>query len=134
MKFPVGHSSLVYARGYLFFGSDSRLFARAFDEATLEFVGEPIELLRGIPITQLGRMPFWCRRTDRLPCGRTWRHAGHIAVAHGDGVTTSVVETPARYLGLALAPDARRLAVSRRNAIAGRTSESGISPDPRRRS
>ena len=38
--------------------SGSRLFARAFDEATLELVGEPIDLLVDIPITQLGRMPF----------------------------------------------------------------------------
>ena len=35
------------------------------------------------------------------------------------GATASVVETPARYLGLALAPDARRLAVSRRNSNGG---------------
>ena len=45
MKIHLNPSSLVYTRGYLFFGRDSRLFARAFDESTLDFVGEPVELL-----------------------------------------------------------------------------------------
>src|SRR6185312_9025637 len=57
MKVHLNPTSLVYTRGYLFFGRDSKLFARAFDEATLEFAGEPIELLAGIPISQLGRLP-----------------------------------------------------------------------------
>src|SRR5690606_34243988 len=58
MNVHLNPSSLVYTRGYLFFGRDSKLFARAFDESTLDFVGEPVELLAGIPVTQLGRMPF----------------------------------------------------------------------------
>jgi Tol biopolymer transport system component len=120
MKVHLNPSSLVYTRGYLFFGRDSKLFARAFDEATLEFVGEPIELLTGIPITQLGRMPFSVSAAGPLA---VWPYPGGTPATlrwfTEMGASAPVVETPARYVGLALAPDARRLAVSRRNVNGG---------------
>jgi serine/threonine protein kinase len=120
MRVDLNPSSLVYTRGYLFFGRDSKLFARAFDEATLEFAGEPIELIAGIPVTQLGRMPFSVSAAGPLAM---WRYPGGTPATlrwfTETGASVPVVETPARYVGLALAPDARQLAVSRRNANGG---------------
>ena len=129
MKFPSDASSLVYARGYLFFGSGSRLFARAFDEATLEFVGESIDLLESIPRTQLGRMPFSVSADGPLA---VWPYlAGTPATLQWlteTGVTASVVETPARYLGLALAPTPGGSPSHDATAMVGRTSGSGSRP------
>jgi eukaryotic-like serine/threonine-protein kinase len=120
MKVALNPSSLVYAGGHLFFGKDSKLFARAFDEATLEFVGEPIELLADIPVTQLGRMPFSVSAAGPLA---VWPYPGGTPATlrwfTETGASVPVVETPARYAGIALAPDARRLAVSRRKVTGG---------------
>jgi serine/threonine protein kinase len=120
MKIHLNPSSLVYTRGYLFFGKDSTLFARAFDEATLEFVGEPVALLAGIPVTQLGRMPFSVSAAGPLA---VWPYPGGAPATlrwfTETGASAPVVETPARYVGLALAPDAGQLAVSRRHVHGG---------------
>ncbi len=120
MKVPLNPSSLVYTRGHLFFGKDSKLFARVFDEATLEFVGEPIELLAGIPVTQLGRMPFSVSAAGPLA---VWPYPGGTPATlrwfTETGESVPVLETPARYAGIALAPDAKRLAVSRRKVTGG---------------
>lgn len=113
-------SSLVYSGGYLFFGRDSKLFARAFDEVTLEFVGEPVELLAGIPVSQLGRMPFSVSAAGQLA---VWPYRGGTPASlrwfTETGASTPVAETAARYVGVALTADARRMAVSRRNANGG---------------
>jgi serine/threonine protein kinase len=120
MKVQQNPSSLVYSRGYLFFGRDSKLFARAFDEATLEFVGEPIELLAGIPISQLGRMPVSVSAAGPLA---VWPYRGGTPASlrwfTETGASTPVVEAPARYVGVALTADARQMAVSRRNVNGG---------------
>ncbi len=120
MKVQQHPSSLVYAGGYLFFGRDSKLFARAFDERTLEFVGEPIELLAGMPITQLGRMPFSVSAAGPLA---VWPYPGGtpatLRLFTETGASVPVVETPARYVGLALTPNAESLAVSRRRVNGG---------------
>jgi len=120
MKLPLNPSSLVYTRGHLFFGKDSKLFARVFDEATLEFVGEPVELLAGIPVTQLGRMPFSVSAAGPLA---VWPYPGGTPATlrwfTETGASVPVLETPARYAGIALAPDAKRLAVSRRKVTGG---------------
>lgn len=117
MRTPFNPTSLGYARGHLFFGRESRLFARAFDEATLQLTGEPIELLEDIPITQLGRMPFAVSAAGPLA---VWPYAGGTPATlqwfTDASAGETVVEKPARYVGLALAPDGRRIAVSRRNA------------------
>jgi eukaryotic-like serine/threonine-protein kinase len=120
MKVQLNPSSLVYTRGYLFFGRDSKLFARAFDEARLEFAGEPIQLLAGIPVTQLGRMPFSVSAAGPLA---VWPYPGGTPATlrwfTDTGASTPVVETLARYVGVALAADGRRIAVSRRNVNGG---------------
>ena len=120
MDMHLNPSSLVYARGYLFFGRDSKLFARAFDESTLEFAGEPVELLAGIPVTQLGRMPFSISAAGPLA---VWPYPGGTPAVlrwfTETGAAAPVVETPARYVGVALAADAMRFAVSRRNVNGG---------------
>ena len=121
MNIDLNPTSLVYTRGYLFFGKDSKLFARAFDEARLEFVGDPIELLADIPISQLGRMPVSVSAAGPLA---VWPYRGGTPATlrwfTETGESTPAVETPpARYVGVALTPDARRLAVSRRNVNGG---------------
>ncbi|AMY09484.1 Serine/threonine-protein kinase PrkC [Luteitalea pratensis] len=120
MKVPLRISSLGYTHGYIFFGQDASLFARAFDERTLEVSGEPIELLTGIPITQLGRMPFSISAAGPLAF---WRYAGGTPATLQwlieDGRTEPAIEGPARYVGFDLAPDGRRLAFSRRNVDGG---------------
>jgi hypothetical protein len=58
MKFPVRISSLAYVPGYIFFVQDASLFARPFDEKRLEFAGEAIRVLDGIPVSGPGRAPF----------------------------------------------------------------------------
>lgn len=120
MKVSLNPSSLVYTRGYLFFGRDSKLFARPFDESTLDFVGEPVELLGGIPVTQLGRMPVSVSAAGPLA---VWPYPGGTPATlrwfTETGASVPVVETPERYVGVALSGDARRLAVSRRSVDGG---------------
>ena len=58
MKFPVRISSLAYVPGYIFFVQDATLFARPFDEKRLEFTGEPIRIVDGIPVMGPGRAAF----------------------------------------------------------------------------
>jgi Tol biopolymer transport system component len=117
MRMPLNPTSLVYAGGYLFFGRNSRLFAHAFDESTLQLAGEPIQLLEDIPISRLGRMPFSASAAGPLA---VWPYAGGTPATlqwfTDASVGETVVEKPARYVGLALAPDGNRIAVSRRNA------------------
>jgi hypothetical protein len=55
MTFPVRMSSLAYVPGYILFVQDASLFARPFDETRLEFAGEAIRLLDGIPVTGPGQ-------------------------------------------------------------------------------
>jgi Tol biopolymer transport system component len=120
MKAPLRASSLVYVRGYLFFGRDSKLFARAFDETTLDFAGEEVEVLADVPITQLGRMPFTVSAAGPLA---VWPYPGGTPATlrwfTETGTATPVVDTPARYLGMAVSADATRLAVSRRTVTGG---------------
>ncbi len=108
-------SSLDYVPGYvLFIDQDGGLFARAFDEARLEFSAEPIRMLDGIPITGPGRAPFSASATGVLAY---WPYAvGTPAVLQWfdrDGRTSAAVATPARYLSFRLSPDGRQLAFSR---------------------
>ena len=58
MKFPVRISSVAYVPGYILFVQDSTLFARPFDEQRLEFSGEPVRVVDGIPVIGFGRAPF----------------------------------------------------------------------------
>ncbi len=66
MKFPVRISSLAYVPGYIFFVQDATLFARPFDETRLEFSGEPIRIVDGIPVMGPGRAPFSVSATGVL--------------------------------------------------------------------
>jgi serine/threonine protein kinase len=120
MKVPVRISSLGYTRGYLFYGQDASLFARSFNETTLEVSGVPVHLLDGIPITQLGRMPFSVSAAGSLAF---WPYGGGMPATlqwfGDDGRVGPPIDAPARYVGVALAPDGQRAAFSRRNADGG---------------
>jgi serine/threonine protein kinase/Tol biopolymer transport system component len=120
MQVPVRISSIAFARGYLFYGQDTSLFARAFDESTRTFTGDPIELVKDVPITGLGRTPFSVSAAGPLV---VWRYPGGTLASvrrfSETGESQSMIEAPARYVGLAMAPDGRRLAFSRRNPDGG---------------
>ena len=120
MKFPVRASSLAYVPGYVFFVQDATLFARPFDEKHLEFSGEPIRLLDGIPVTPPGRAPFSVSPTGLLAY---WTYPGGTPAVlqwfERDGRTSAAVDTPAKYVGFSLSPDARRVVVSRRGPDGG---------------
>jgi serine/threonine protein kinase len=114
MKFPVRISSLAYVPGYILFVQDSTLFARPFDERRLQFSGEPVRVVEGIPVIGFGRAPFSVSAAGVLAY---WRNAvGTPSVLEWfdrDGRASPAVDTPAQYIGFAISPDGRQLALSR---------------------
>jgi eukaryotic-like serine/threonine-protein kinase len=115
MTFPVRISSLAYVPGYVLFVQDASLFARPFDETRLEFAGEAIRLVAGIPVSGPGRASFSVSASGVLAY---WPYpAGVPAALHWlgrDGRESSpAVKPPAQYAGFALSPDAQRLVFSR---------------------
>jgi eukaryotic-like serine/threonine-protein kinase len=120
MKFPVRISSLAYVPGYVFFVQDATLFARPFDERRLEFSGEPIRIVDGVPVMGPGRAPFSVSAAGVLAY---WPYpVGTPAVLQWferNGRASVAVDTPAQYGGFALSPDARQLVFSRAGASGG---------------
>ena len=114
MKFPVRISSVAYVPGYILFVQDSTLFARRFDEQRLEFSGEPVRVVDGIPVIGFGRAPFSVSAAGVLAY---WPYAvGTPSVLQWfdrGGRASLAVDTPAQYIGFALSPDGRQLALSR---------------------
>jgi serine/threonine protein kinase len=120
MTFPVRISTLGYAPGYVFFVQDSTLFARPFDEQRLEFSGDPIPIVDGIPITHPARAPFSVSAAGVLAY---WPYPlGTPAVLRWferDGRASSAVDAPAQYRGFALSPDGHQLMSSRLGETGG---------------
>jgi serine/threonine protein kinase/Tol biopolymer transport system component len=120
MKFPVRVSSLAYVPGYVFFVQDAALFARAFDETRLDFSGDAIQILDGIPVTGPGRASFSVSAAGVLAF---WPYpVGMPAVLRWferDGRTSPAMDAPAQYVGFALSPDGRRLVFSRTTGNGG---------------
>jgi serine/threonine protein kinase/Tol biopolymer transport system component len=114
MTFPLRISSLAHVPGYIFFVQDGALFARAFDEKRLEFSGDAIHVLDGIPVTGPGRAPFSVSAAGVLSY---WPYqVGTPAVLRWferNGRSVPVVDSPAQYVGFSLSPDARQLVFSR---------------------
>ncbi|HEY0709152.1 MAG TPA: hypothetical protein VGG33_20245 [Polyangia bacterium] len=114
MKFPVRISSVAYVPGYILFVQDSTLFARPFDEQRLEFSGEPVSVADRIPVIGFGRAPFSVSAAGLLAY---WPYAvGTPSVLRWfdrQGRVSAAVDTPAQYIGFALSPDGRQLALSR---------------------
>jgi eukaryotic-like serine/threonine-protein kinase len=114
MKFPVRISSVAYVPGYILFVQDSTLFARPFDERRLEFSGEPVRVVDGVPVIGFGRAPFSVSAAGVLAY---WPYAvGTPSVLRWfdrNGRASAAVDTPAQYIGFAISPDGRQLALSR---------------------
>jgi eukaryotic-like serine/threonine-protein kinase len=114
MKFPVRISSVQYVPGYILFVLDSTLFARPFDEQRLEFSGAAIRVVDGIPVIGFGRAPFSVSAAGVLAF---WPYAvGTPSVLQWfdrAGRPSPAVDTPAQYIGFAISPDGRQLALSR---------------------
>ncbi len=115
MTFPVRISSLAYVPGYVFFVQDASLFAQPFDEQRLEFAGDAIRLLDGIPVSGPGRASFSVSASGVLAY---WPYpAGVPATLHWFGrdgrKSAPAVNSPAQYAGFALSPDGQRLVFSR---------------------
>jgi len=120
MKFPVRISSLAYVSGFVFFVQDATLFARPFDERRLEFSGDPIPIVDGVPVMGPGRAPFSVSAAGVLAY---WPYpVGTPAMLHWferNGRASVAVDTPAQYAGFALSPDASQLVFSRAGASGG---------------
>lgn len=114
MKFPVRISSVAYVPGYILFVQDSTLFARPFDEQRLEFSGKPVRVVDGVPVIGFGRAPFSVSAAGVLAY---WPYAvGTPSVLQWfdrAGRASAAVDTPAQYIGFAISPDGRQLALSR---------------------
>jgi serine/threonine protein kinase len=114
MTFPVRISSVAYVPGYILFVQDSTLFARPFDEQRLAFSGEPVRVVDGIPVIGFGRAPFSVSAAGVLAY---WPYAvGTPSVLRWfdrNGRASAAVDTPAQYIGFAISPDGRQLALSR---------------------
>jgi dipeptidyl aminopeptidase/acylaminoacyl peptidase len=115
MTFPVRISSLASVPGYILFVQDASLFARPFDETRLEFAGEAIRLVDGVPVTGPGRASFSVSASGVLAY---WPYPSGIpAVLKWFGrngqESSPAVNPPAQYAGFALSPDGQRLVFSR---------------------
>ena len=115
MTFPVRISSLAYVPGYIFFVQDASLFARPFDEKRLEFCGEAVRVLDGIPVSGPGRAPFSVSASGVLAY---WPYPAGVPTAlHWFGrdgrASLPGGEPDGPYAGFALSPDAQRLVFSR---------------------
>jgi eukaryotic-like serine/threonine-protein kinase len=114
MKFPVRISTLAYVPGYILFVQDATLFARPFDEQRLEFSGEPVRVVDGIPVIGFGRAPFSVSSAGLLAY---WPYAvGTPSVLQWfdrGGRRSAAIAIPAQYIGFAVSPDGRQLALSR---------------------
>ena len=115
MTFPVRISSLAQVPGYILFVQDTSLFARPFDETRLEFAGEAIRLVDGIPVSGPGRASFSVSASGVLAY---WPFPSGVAAAlHWFGrdgrESPPAVNSAAKYAGFALSPDAKRLVFSR---------------------
>jgi Tol biopolymer transport system component len=114
MKFSVRSSALAYVAGYIFFVQDAVLFARPFDEQRLEFSGEPVRVVEGIPVMGPGRAPFSVSAAGVLAY-RSYP-SGTPAVLRWfdrEGRGSVAVDRPAQYLGFSLSPDGRQVTFSR---------------------
>jgi hypothetical protein len=114
MAFPVNVSSLAYVPGFVLFVQDGVLFARPFDERRLEFTGEAMRVLDGIPVNGPGRAPFSVSPAGVLAF---WTEpVGTTAVLRWfarDGRKSPAIDIPAKYFGFDLSSDGRELAIAR---------------------
>jgi Tol biopolymer transport system component len=120
MTFPVRSSALVYASGHVFYVQDRVLFARPFDQERLAFSGDAMRVLEGVPVVGNGRAPFSVSAAGMLAYSPS--AIGAPAVLQWferDGRASATIDSPARYLGFALSPDARQLLFSRMDENGG---------------
>lgn len=114
MKFPVRISSLAVVAGHVLFVQDGALFARPFDDTRLEFSGDAVRILDGIPVTGPGRAAFSASSAGVLAY---WPYPVGTPVVlrwyDQNGQTSPAVETAAQYIGFSLSPNARQLLFSR---------------------
>jgi serine/threonine protein kinase len=105
---------LAYVPGFLLFVRDGTLIARRFDEARLEVLNEEFRIVDAIPVC-CGSWDPWSVSGNGVLV--YWASPlGHDAVVRQyarDGTATTVINTPARYSGLSLSPDDRRVSFTR---------------------
>jgi Tol biopolymer transport system component len=105
---------LAYVPGFLLFIRDGVLIARRFDESRREVLNDEFRIVEGIPAC-CGSWDPWSVSANGVLT--YWRSSfGHDSVLRQyarDGTSTIVVNTPARYSGLSLSPDNRRLSFTR---------------------
>ena len=108
-------SNAVYAAGHLIFGRQSALFAQPFDSVRLEATGEPRHLADGLGIgcctplsfqfsASVRVLSFWSG-SNNSQAQLTWLDRG--------GKRLEVVGEPGNTMGIALAPNGRRVVLER---------------------
>ena len=105
---------LAYVPGFLLFMRNGALIARRFDEARVEVLNEEFRIVDAIPaccgswdpwsVSANGVLTYW-----RSPLG----HDSVVRRYARDGTSTTVIDAPARYSGLALSSDDRRVSFTR---------------------
>jgi Tol biopolymer transport system component len=105
---------LAYVPGFLLFMRSGALIARRFDEARLEVLEQEFRIVDAIPaccgswdpwsVSANGVLTYW-----RSPLG----HDSVVRRYARDGSSTTIIDTPARYSGLSLSPDERRVSFTR---------------------
>lgn len=114
-------SALGYTPGYILYVEDTVLYARPFDDDRREFSGEPLRIVDGIPVSGPGRAPFSVSANGVLAYSPN--AIGDVAALQWferDGRPGAVAAPPANYSGFSIAPDGRRLVLSRWDASGGR--------------
>jgi serine/threonine protein kinase/Tol biopolymer transport system component len=111
-------SRMEYADGYVFFGQDSSLFARPFDESQLVLTGEPTRIAEGLgfstgdtssyafSVSPLHTLVYW---------GGPWQQATQLTWFTRAGQRLGTVGEPGEYMGFALSPKSEQQAVLERH-------------------
>ena len=105
---------LAYVPGFLLFMRAGALIARRFDEARLAVLNDEFRIVDAIPaccgswdpwsVSGNGVLTYW-----RSPSG----HDSVVRRYARDGTSTTIIDAPARYSGLSLSPDDRRVSFTR---------------------
>jgi Tol biopolymer transport system component len=122
-------SSATYASGHLLFVLDGELVAQPLNLATLQLSGEAVPV--GLRVSASSAMNAAVSASDQGVLA-TWSSAGGLSELvwfDRRGARLGTVGSPDRYVDFRLAPDGRRLAVSRVDPVANAADLAILDPD-----
>ncbi len=106
------------ATGHLLFAREGTLFAQPFDPRRLEFQGEPVAVVRDVRFSTDNNAGSWSVAAGTLTY-RIWPHDRDLVWVDRQGAVAGALGPPADYNDLAISPDGRRVALSKRDAARG---------------